>query len=186
MYDKHSKTIIEASKWNRVYIVKYIAKSLNEFALISAVYTSHLKTAFLTTTLDTILHNNIINFSEVNTASLNEKVKTYRLWHQQFAYLNSVKLHDLYKMTILEKSILIVENNEIICEIYVLIKFINKWDHTVSKRKINILVLVFIDICNSLFLLFNEYQYFLKIIDNHFWKTWMILLKQHNEVLQTL
>ncbi len=73
-------------------------------------------------------------------------------------------------MTILEKSILIVENNEIMYEIYVLIKFINKQDHTVSKRKTNILILVFIDIYSSLFLLFNEYQYFLKIVDNHFQK----------------
>ncbi len=79
MYDKYSKTIIEVSEWDRVYIVKYIAKSLNEFALISAVYTSHSETAFLTAASDTSLHNNITDFSEVNTASLNEKIKTYRL-----------------------------------------------------------------------------------------------------------
>jgi len=70
-------------------------------------------------------------------------------------------------MIILEKSILIVENNENICEICVLIKFINKQDHTVSKRKTNILVFVFINICSSLLLSFSRYQYFLKIIDNH-------------------
>jgi len=68
-----------------------------------------------------------------------------------------MKLCNLYKMTILEKSILIIKNNKDIYEICVLIKFINKWDHTVSKRKINILVFVFIDIYSSLFLLFNEY-----------------------------
>ncbi len=79
-----------------------------------------------------------------------------------------MKLCNLHKMTILEKSILIVENNEIMYEICALIKFINKQDHIISKRKTNILVLVFIDICSSLFLSFNEYQYFLKIIDNHF------------------
>jgi len=54
------------------------------------------------------------------------------------------------------------------CKICALIKFINKQGHTVSKKKTNILVLVFIDICSSLFLSFNKYQYFLKIIDNHF------------------
>jgi len=79
MYDKHSKTIIEISEQDRVYIVKYIAKSLNEFALISAVYTSHSETAFLTAASDASLHNNMTDFSEVNTASLNEKIKTYRL-----------------------------------------------------------------------------------------------------------
>jgi len=79
MCDKHSKTIIEVSEQDRVYIIKYIAKSLNEFALISAVHISHSETAFLTAALDASLYNNIIDFSEVNTASLNEKVKTYRL-----------------------------------------------------------------------------------------------------------
>jgi len=74
-------------------------------------------------------------------------------------------------MTILKKSILIVENNEIMYEICALIKFINKQGHIISKRKINILVLIFIDIYDSLFLSFNEYQYFLKIVDNHFQKT---------------
>ncbi len=79
MYDKHSKTIIEALEQDRVYIIKYIAKSLNEFALISAVYTSHSEAAFPTAASDTSLHNNITDFSEVNTASLNEKIKAYRL-----------------------------------------------------------------------------------------------------------
>jgi len=79
MCDKHNKTIIEASEQNEVYIVKHIAKSLNEFVLISAVYTSHSEIIFPAAALDTSLHNNMINFSEVNTASLNKKVKTYRL-----------------------------------------------------------------------------------------------------------
>ncbi len=79
MCDKHSKIIIKVSEWDEVYIVKYIAKSLNEFALISAVHMSHSETAFFTAALDASLHNNMINFLEVNTASLNEKIKTYRL-----------------------------------------------------------------------------------------------------------
>ena len=79
MCDKHNKTIIEALEWDRVYIIKYIVKSLNEFALISAVHTSHSETAFSAAASDASLHNNMINFSEVNTASLNEKIKTYRL-----------------------------------------------------------------------------------------------------------
>ncbi len=82
MYNKYSKTIIEASEQDEVYIVKYIAKSFNEFALISAVHISHSETAFLTAALDISLHNNITDFSEVNTASLNKKIKTYRLWYQ--------------------------------------------------------------------------------------------------------
>jgi len=79
MYNKHNKTIIEALKQDEVYIVKYIIKSLNEFTLISAVHTSHSETAFLTAASDTSLHNNMIDFLEVDTASLNKKIKTYRL-----------------------------------------------------------------------------------------------------------
>jgi len=79
MCDKHSKTIIEVLKQDKVYIIKYIAKNLNEFALISAVHTLHSETAFSAAALDASLHNNITDFSEVNTASLNEKVKAYRL-----------------------------------------------------------------------------------------------------------
>ncbi len=79
MCDKHSKTIIEASEWDEVYIVKYIAKSLNEFVLISAVHTSHSETAFSAAALDVSLHNIMINSSDIDTVSLNEKVKAYRL-----------------------------------------------------------------------------------------------------------
>ncbi len=49
MCNKHSKIIIEASEWDEVYIVKYIVKSLNEFALISAVHTSHSEIIFSVT-----------------------------------------------------------------------------------------------------------------------------------------
>ncbi len=56
MYDKHNKTIIEVLKQDRVYIVKYIAKSFNEFILTFTVYTSHLKIIFSVIALDTSLH----------------------------------------------------------------------------------------------------------------------------------
>ena len=56
MYNKHSKTIIEALKWNRVYIVKYIVKSLNEFALISTIYTLHSKIIFSAAASDASLY----------------------------------------------------------------------------------------------------------------------------------
>jgi len=55
-------------------------------------------------------------------------------------------------------------------EIYVLIKFINKQNYLMNKKKTNILTFVFINIYNSLLLSVAEYQYFLKIINNHFQK----------------
>ena len=56
MYNKHSKTIIEALEWDRVYIIKYIAKSFNEFALISTVYTLHSEIIFSVIALDASLY----------------------------------------------------------------------------------------------------------------------------------
>ncbi len=49
MCDKHNKVIIEISEQDEVYIVKYIAKSFSEFALIFAVHTSHSKIVFSVT-----------------------------------------------------------------------------------------------------------------------------------------
>jgi len=132
MCDKYSKTIIKTLKENKVYIVKYIAKSFSEFVLIFAVHTSHSKIVFSITVLNvssyvqTYKHNFMTDFLDVDIVLLNEKIKIYRLYHQQFIYFDFIKLCDLHKMTILEKSILIVENNKNMCEIYVLIKFINK------------------------------------------------------------
>jgi len=56
MYDKYNKTIIKVSKQNKVYIIKYIAKSLNKFVLIFAVHTSHSEIVFSVIALDTSLH----------------------------------------------------------------------------------------------------------------------------------
>jgi len=52
MYNKYSKTIIEVLKQNEVYIIKYIAKSLNEFVLIFIVYISHSEIIFSVIALD--------------------------------------------------------------------------------------------------------------------------------------
>jgi len=85
MYDKHSKIIIEVSDQDEVYIVKYIVKSLNEFILIFTVYTSHSETVFSVAALNASLyvqtykHDFMINFLNVDIASLNKKIKIYRL-----------------------------------------------------------------------------------------------------------
>jgi len=85
MCDKYSKTIIKVSEQDEVYIVKYIAKSFNEFVLISAVHTSHSEIVFFvivsetSSHVETYEHNFMTNFSDIDTALLNEKIKTYRL-----------------------------------------------------------------------------------------------------------
>jgi len=56
MCDKCNKTIIKVSKWNRVYIVKYIAKNFNKFVLIFIIHTSHSEIVFSVTALDVSSH----------------------------------------------------------------------------------------------------------------------------------
>jgi len=56
MCDKYNKTIIKTSEQNKVYIIKYIAKSFNEFVLIFAMHTLHSKIVFSVTALNTSLH----------------------------------------------------------------------------------------------------------------------------------
>ena len=100
------------------------------------------------------------------------------MWHHHFSHLESAKLHQLYKIITLKKSILINNSHENVCEICALIKFINKWEHNVSNRKTSILTFIFINICESLSSFLDSESYFLKIVNNHFRKTWCIFLKQ--------
>ncbi len=55
MYNKCSKTIIEVLEQDRVYIVKYIVKSLSEFTLIFIIYTLYSKTVFSAAALNASL-----------------------------------------------------------------------------------------------------------------------------------
>jgi len=85
MYNKYNKTIIEVLKQNEIYIIKYIAKSLNEFVLIFIIYTLYSETVFSAAVLNANLqnqtyeHNLMINFLNINIVSLNRKIKIYRL-----------------------------------------------------------------------------------------------------------
>ncbi len=56
MCNKYSKTIIKILKWDEVYIVKHIVKSLNEFTLISVIYISYLKIVFSIIALNVSLY----------------------------------------------------------------------------------------------------------------------------------
>jgi len=86
----------------------------------------------------------------------------------------------------LKKFILINNSHENVCEIYALIKFINKREHNISNQKTSILTFIFINICESLSSFLNNESYFLEIIDNYFRKTWCISLKQWFNALNVL
>ena len=64
-----------------------------------------------------------------STNSKDHKIKMYKLWHQCFTHLDSVKLHNLYKFTTLIKSIFIIKKKDHICEVCALTKFKNKREH---------------------------------------------------------
>jgi len=126
-----------------------------------------------------IHHENEIEVDHDQLSFANDKsFKLYKLWHHRFAHLESAKLHQLHKIIILKRFIFINNSHENVCEICVLIKFINKREHNISNQKTSILILIFIDICKSLLLFLDSKLYFLKIMNNHFRKTWCISLKQ--------
>ena len=54
--NKHNKIMIKASEQDDIYIIKYIAKNLNEFVLLSIIYASfNLKTVLSARKLNTNL-----------------------------------------------------------------------------------------------------------------------------------
>jgi len=195
MHDKREKQMIETLECKNIYIVKRIANNLDEFALLSAMQ-HDISSAFSTmhssmnlndlmnlnhfaSYIDEIHHENEIKVDHDQLSFANDKsFKLYKLWHHRFAHLKSAKLRQLHKIITLKKSIFINNSHKNVCEIYALIKFINKREHNVSNWKTSILTFIFINICESLSSFLDSESYFLKIVDNHFRKTWCISLKQ--------
>ncbi len=195
MHDKQEKQMIETLECENIYIVKRIANDLDEFALLSAMQ-HDVSSAFsamhssmnlddsmnlnhFTSHTNVIHHENEIEVDHDQLSFANDKsFKLYKLWHHRFTYLESAKLHQLHKIITLKKPIFINNSHKNVCEICAFIKFINKWEHNVSDWKTSILTFIFINICESLSSFLNSESYFLKIVNNHFRKTWCISLKQ--------
>ncbi len=187
--------MIKILECENIYIVKRIANDLNEFALLSAMQ-HDVSSAFsamhssmnsddsmnlnhFTSHIDVIYHENEIEVDHDQLSFANDKsFKLYKLWHHHFTHLESAKLHQLHKIITLKKSIFINDSHKNVYEICALIKFINKRKHNVSNWKTSILTFIFINICESLSSSLDSESYFLKIVDNHFRKTWCISLKQ--------
>jgi len=99
------------------------------------------------------------------------KTKIYNFWYCRFIYLDVTKLRKLHKITILLKLVSIVENIKNLCEVCALIKFCNKRNYYISKRKTIILTIILINICKLLLVSRLEHKYFLEIVDNYSCKT---------------
>ena len=87
MQNKHDRIMIEVFEQDGVYIVKHIAKNLNEFVLLSVMHTPfNLETALPATELNTNSQIQIHEFltqaevsSIINITSSDERIKTYKL-----------------------------------------------------------------------------------------------------------
>lgn len=113
------------------------------------------------------------------------KLKIYKLWHRRFAHLDSTKLRNLHKITTLKKSIFIIEDHDS-CKVCALIKLCNKRNHTVVERKLIILTLIFMNICESLSVSRLKYEYFLEIVNNHSRRIWILFLRQRSDAVEAL
>ena len=129
--------------------------------------------------------NNLNKKSFVNKDASSRKHDLYIFWHRRIDHLKSIKLRNLYKITTLKTLVFIIERNNS-CEICAYIKIINKRNHQLIERKFYILTLMFIDICDFLFFLRFGHEYFFEIINNHFRKTWYILLRKHSDASKVL
>ena len=200
MHNENDKLVLETSQKGDIYVVKYIAKRLDEFALSATCQWCEHETAYFSQVTELMssdlsvqnvncdqeflmfsmwnhdlafLMSSMSNHNSADedncdcTDSRDHKIKMYELWHWHFVHLDSVKLCNLHKIMTLSKSILIVKKKDHVCEVCALTKFRNKRGHQVSERKTAILNLVSIDICESLFLSYTDYSYFLKIVDNY-------------------
>ena len=178
--NRYGNTVLEVSVREGVYIVKQLAIDKISFINEASNHTA-LSAAFEEDNVKSI------DCDSVSDPSLLTKAKEkFKLWHQRFAHLEAAKLQDLHKVITLKKSILTTTDSDSVCKVYVLTKMINKREHYISPQKSNILDLVSIDICKSLSMFWAEYQYFLKIIDNHSRRTWLSFLKNRSGAIPEL
>ena len=179
-----------------VYIVNKITKQLNEIVFI-AVMIDNVINAFIVLLFTKIeskiefTNSNDVTFSklEINDFQFETinvfKLKKYKFWHRQFAHMNKVKLKNFHKIITLKKFIFIVENFTF-CKVCFITKLINAKNRMLTTRKFFILILIFIDICEEFSASWQDYCYFLKIVNNYSRKIWIILLKKRADAMKIL
>ena len=189
LVNKSKRLVVRISICNDVYVIDKISNALNEKTLIAnmiddvkeIIYEINDEIISFEDELD--LNNFETSFK--NQSKLSSKLKLYRLWHKRYAHMSKIKLRNLHKIITLKKSISIVENDTS-CQVCCTIKLINARSRKIVIRKSHILALMFIDICEELSTSWQEYTHFLKIVDNHSRKTWIIFLKKRVDVSKAL
>ena len=172
-----------------------ITSKFKKYALLTIIIIEFFKVLFVLFAMSTIINwneilldvyidfRNKIDFQQFENQSFKKKRDLYQLWHQRFNHIKFAKFRNLHKVIILHKSIFIVEKRNESYEICTITKIINTYNRCLIKRKINILKLIFIDICESLFVSRFDYEYFLKIMNNHFRRTWIIFFDKRIDAL---
>ena len=187
---KQSIEILRAFAQENVYIMNKITSKFKEYALLAIITIEFLKVLFVSFAMSTIVNSNEtlsdvdidfrseIDFQQFESQSFKKKRDLYQLWHRRSDHMKFAKLRNLHKIITLHKSIFIVEKRSESCEMCAITKMINAHSRRLVERKINILKLIFIDICESLFASRFDYEYFLKIVNNHFRRTWVISFRK--------
>ena len=181
-----------------VYIVNKITSKFKKYALLAIITIEFFKVLSVSFAMSTIVNSNEIlfdvdidfrneiDFQQFENQSFKKKCDLYQLWHRRSDHMKFAKFRNLHKVIILHKSIFIVEKRNESCEMCAITKMINAHNRRLIERKINILKLIFIDICESLFASRLDYEYFLKIMNNHFRRTWVISFRKRIDASKVL
>ena len=173
--NKHEKRIVEAFNKNDVYIIEKLTFNIKEFALASTIEINQ---------IENVLNANNINLENI-AKFFNKNIKLYQLKHRRLEHFKKSKIKTFHIVITLSK-VSIAKKHEAVCEVCALIKSINRLDHQVNERALNILTLLFINICEQLLVSREDYVYFLEIVDNYFRRTWIICLKNRFDVIEEL
>ena len=196
MRDKKERLMLKVFAFSGVYIVDKVTKELNEIALI-AIMIGDVINAFIALSFTEIesktelTDSNDVTLSKFETSDFQLeavnafKLKKYKFWHRRFVHMSKIKLKNFHKIITLKKFIFIVENLTF-CKVCFTTKLINARSRVLTTRKLFILILIFIDICEKLSASWQDHRYFLKIVNNHSRKIWIILLKKRADAMKAL
>jgi hypothetical protein len=194
-----------------LYIVKWFAKSIQEYALTTQEVNNLLdeegemahprEDAAVEPSEAEGLPGHVTRSSTVNRTTspisltrpteltkllekTGDKEKLYRLWHRRFGHFKRAKLYRLHEMTDMKTAIPCKTTYN--CEVCDAAKIIKKSSKTPSTRRTKLLGLVSFNICGPLPTSRSGYKYFLDGCEDYSRKSWVLLLKDRKDVYEAL
>jgi transposase InsO family protein len=163
------KAVLESN----LYIVKWFAKSVEEYALT-------------TQEIDNLLEDNEAERQQVEAAKVKalmraeEAEKLYHLWHRRLGHFKKSKLRSLHEITDIKAAIPINTTHR--CEVCDTTKMVKKSSKTPTTRKDDLLELVSFDICGPFPTSINGNKYLLEGVDNSSRKSWSLPIPDRKSV----